>query len=222
VTKPPAALDEIYEGRFDDRDRRAKIAIWSEIVPFLGRFVDPAKPVLDIACDAGYFINQVSASDRWATDIRDMRAYLDARVRFVQADGLALASHLPADHFGTAFMSNYLEHLPSSDAVIEQLRVVRELLAPGGRLVVLQPNVRLVGGRYWDFIDHHVPLTERSLVEAGESVGMRTVKVITRFLPFSTKSALPQSPALVRLYLAVPLAWRLLGKQTLYVAERPS
>jgi SAM-dependent methyltransferase len=140
----------------------------------------------------------------------------------VQADGLALAEELPADHFGTAFMSNYLEHLPSSDAVIEQLRVVRQLLAPGGRAVVLQPNVRLVGGRYWDFIDHHVPLTERSLVEAGESVGLRTVKVITRFLPFTSKGALPRSQALVRLYLEVPLAWRLLGKQTLYVAERPA
>lgn len=222
VTRPPAALDEIYQVRFDEHERLAKMAIWAEIVPFIARFVDVGRPLVDIACDAGYFINQVDAVERWATDIRDMRAYLDDGVRFVQADGLGLAAELPADYFGTAFMSNYLEHLPSSDAVIEQFRVVRELLAPRGRVVVLQPNVRLVGGRYWDFIDHHVPLTERSLVEAGEAVGLRTVKVITRFLPFSTKSALPQSPALVRLYLAIPLAWRLLGKQTLYVAERPS
>lgn len=222
MTRPPAALDEIYQVRFDERERRAKMAVWAEIVPFLGRYMDADRPVVDIGCDAGYFINQVSARERWATDIRDMRVYLEDGVRFAQADGLALAAELPADHFGTAFMSNYLEHLPSSDAVIEQLRVVRQLLTAGGRVVVLQPNVRLVGGRYWDFIDHHVPLTERSLVEAGESVGLRTVKVITRFLPFSTKGALPPSPNLVRLYLAMPFAWRLLGKQTLYVAERPS
>jgi hypothetical protein len=118
-------------------------------------------------------------------------------------------------------MSNYLEHLASSDAVIEQLRVAGGLLEPGGRAIVLQPNVRLVGGRYWDFIDHRVPLTERSLVEAGELAGLRTVKVITRFLPFTTKTWLPQSPALVRLYLALPIAWRFLGKQTLYIGERP-
>ena len=220
--RPPAALDEIYQVRFDERERLAKMAIWAQIVPFLARYVDAGRPLVDIACDAGYYINQAHAVERWATDIRDMRAYLDDGVQFVQADGLALADELPADHFGTAFMSNYLEHLPSSDAVIEQLRVVRQVLAPGGRAVVLQPNVRLVGGRYWDFIDHHVPLTERSLVEAGESVGLRTVKVITRFLPFTSKGALPRSPALVRLYLGVPLAWRLLGKQTLYVAERPA
>jgi len=220
--RPPAALDDIYQVRFDERERLIKMAIWAEIVPFLSRFLDAGRPLVDIACDAGYFINQVNAAERWATDIRDMRHYLDNGVRFVQADGLTLAAELPVDHFGTVFMSNYLEHLPSSEAVIEQLRVARQLLAPGGRAVVLQPNVRLVGGRYWDFIDHHVPLTERSLVEAGESVGLRTVKVITRFLPFSSKGALPRSPALVRLYLGVPLAWRLLGKQTLYVAERPS
>jgi len=220
--RPPAALDDIYQVRFDERERLIKMAIWAEIVPFLSRFLDAGRPLVDIACDAGYFINQVNAAERWATDIRDMRHYLDNGVRFVQADGLTLTAELPVDHFGTVFMSNYLEHLPSSEAVIEQLRVARQLLAPGGRAVVLQPNVRLVGGRYWDFIDHHVPLTERSLVEAGESVGLRTVKVITRFLPFSSKGALPRSPALVRLYLGVPLAWRLLGKQTLYVAERPS
>jgi len=220
--RPPAALDDIYQVRFDERERLIKMAIWAEIVPFLSRFLDAGRPLVDIACDAGYFINQVNAAERWATDIRDMRHYLDNGVRFVQADGLTLAAELPVDHFGTVFMSNYLEHLPSSEAVIEQLRVARQLLAPGGRAVVLQPNVRLVGGRYWDFIDHHVPLTERSLVEAGESVGLRTVKVITRFLPFSSKGALPRSPALVRLYLGVPLAWRLLGKQTLYVAERSS
>ena len=45
---------------------------------------------------------------------------------------------------------------------------------------------------------------------------------MTRFLPYTTKGRLPQTSGLVRLYLALPLAWRLLGKQTLYVAERPT
>ena len=83
-----------------------------------------------------------------------MSAVLPADVRFVQASGLELDDRAPAAHFGTVFMSNYLEHLESSDAVIEQLAVVRQLLAPGGRAIVLQPNIRLVGPRYWDFIDH--------------------------------------------------------------------
>jgi hypothetical protein len=114
-------------------------------------------------------------------------------------------------------MSNYLEHLESSEAVIEQLRVAARILRPGGHVVVLQPNIRLVGSRYWDFIDHKVALTERSLLEAAELAGLRTVKLTTRFIPYSTKGRLPSNAALVRAYLAFPPAWRLMGKQTLYV-----
>jgi hypothetical protein len=87
-------------------------------------------------------------------------------------------------------------------------------------VIVLQPNVRLIGGRYWDFIDHSVALTERSLVEAAELAGFATVELIVRFLPYTTKSWLPQHPLLVKAYLSFPPAWLLMGKQTLYVGER--
>jgi hypothetical protein len=117
-------------------------------------------------------------------------------------------------------MSNYLEHLDSSDAVVEQLAVARRLLAPGGRVVVLQPNIRLVGARYWDFIDHRVALTERSLLEAAELAGLRADVIVTRFLPYSTKGRLPSAGTLVRAYLAFPPAWWILGKQTLFVGSR--
>ena len=120
----------------------------------------------------------------------------------MQASGLELDSALPLAHFGTVFMSNYLEHLESSDAVIQQLSVVRRLLAPGGRAIVLQPNIRLVGPRYWDFIDHRVALTERSLLEAAELAGLRTHTLVTRFIPYSTKGRLPAAPWLVRAYLS--------------------
>jgi SAM-dependent methyltransferase len=214
-------LDDVYRARFDERGRRGKMSVWAEIVAHLQRWIDPQRPVLDVACDAGYFIRHVRASERWATDIRDVSAELPADVHFVCTDGLHLREALPTGHFGTVFMSNYLEHLESSHQVVEQLRIAHDLLGAGGRLVVLQPNVRLVGGGYWDFIDHHVALTERSLVEAGELAGLRTVRLVTRFLPYTTKGRLPQARRLVRLYLRFPPAWLVLGKQTLYVAERP-
>jgi SAM-dependent methyltransferase len=213
-------LDRVYATRFGESEQAGKDRLWPAIVAHLERyFVDG--PVLDIACDRGYFIRNVRAPERWATDVRDVADGLPPDVRFVQADGLALTDALPARHFGVAFMSNYLEHLPSRDAVIEQLRVARELLRPGGRVIVMQPNIRLIGGAYWDFIDHKVPLTERSLEEAAATAGFETHELITRFLPYTTKSRLPQHPALVRAYLAFPPAWWLLGKQTLYVGERP-
>jgi hypothetical protein len=44
---------------------------------------------------------------------------------------------------------------------------------------------------------------------------------IDRFLPYSTQGSLPTHPWLVRLYLHVPLVWKLLGKQFLVVASKP-
>ena len=210
---------DLYSVRFNARDAVAKDRIWREIVAFLERWIDPAAPVLDVACDRGHFIRFAVGSERWATDIRDVGANLPSDVRFIQSSGLDLVPQVPSGHFGTVFMSNYLEHLPSADAVVEQLRVARQMLRSGGRVIVLQPNIRLVGPRYWDFIDHKVALTENSLQEAADLAGLRTVKLIPRFLPYSTKGRLPAHPALVRLYLRFPPAWRLLGKQTLYVGE---
>ena len=218
----PQHLDQIYSRRFSDADAMRKDAIWREIAAYLQRFVDPGAVVVDIACDRGDFVRNIRAREKWGTDLRDVSAHLDDDVRFVRADGLGLGAVLPGGHFDVVFMSNYLEHLPSGDAVVRQLEVARGLLKPGGRVIVLQPNVRLVGGRYWDFIDHSVALTEHSLEEAAHLAGLRTVRTIVRFLPFTTKSRLPQHPRLVRAYLALPPVWLLLGKQTLYLAERPA
>jgi ubiquinone/menaquinone biosynthesis C-methylase UbiE len=213
-------LDRVYHRRFSDDEARKKAELWVEIVAYLNRFVPPGAVVLDIACDRGDFIRNVSAGERWASDLRDMTEYLPPDVNFVQADGLELADRVPNGYFDLVFMSNYLEHLPSGEAVVAQLDVARRLLKPGGRVLVLQPNIRFVGAAYWDFIDHKVALTEKSLVEAGELVGLETEKLIKRFLPYTTKSALPQSRRLVRTYLALSPAWRILGKQTLYLARR--
>jgi ubiquinone/menaquinone biosynthesis C-methylase UbiE len=148
-------------------------------------------------------------------------ATLPQDVHFVRASGLDLAGVLPTNSFDLAFFSNYLEHLASTEAVLQQLRVTFELLKPGGRVLILQPNIRLIGGSYWDFIDHQTALTEKSLAEAAVMAGFKTKQVIARFLPYTTKSRLPQHPLLVRAYLNFPPAWLLLGKQTLYLGEKP-
>jgi SAM-dependent methyltransferase len=214
-------LDRVYARRFEDPDEAAKDRLWMEIGRYLQRYVDSDSPVLDIACDRGYFIRNVRAAEKWAADMRDVSASLPPDVHFVRSNGLELASVAPKAHFGTVFMSNYLEHLATGEQVIEQLRVAGELLEPGGRVVVLQPNIRLVGPAYWDFIDHKVALTEKSLVEAAEIAGFQTERVVVRFLPYTTKSRIPQHPLLVRTYLHLKLAWRLMGGQTLYIGRRP-
>jgi ubiquinone/menaquinone biosynthesis C-methylase UbiE len=215
------AVDAIYSKRFDDADARAKDAVWREVTAYLQRFVPPDSTVIDIACDRGDFVRHITAAEKWATDLRDVSGYLTPDVRFVACNALDLSSHVEVEHFDVAFMSNYLEHLAGPDEVIRQLQEVYRVLRPGGRVIILQPNIRLVGGHYWDFIDHRVALTERSLDEAVALAGLRTVHLVTRFLPFTTKSRLPQHRLLVRGYLRFPPAWTLLGKQTLLVAQRP-
>jgi SAM-dependent methyltransferase len=219
---PPIVLKEVYEQRFDEADEASKEAIWRELGKFLQRYIQPNARVVDIACDLGYFIRNINATDRWATDIRNVGIALPKDVHFVHASGLELADVMPNSHFDLAFFSNYLEHLPSTEAVLQQLRVTFSLLKPGGRVLILQPNIRLIGGAYWDFIDHQTALTDRSLAEAATMAGFRTKQVIARFMPYTTKSRLPQHPLLVRAYLAFPPAWWLMGKQTLYLGEKPA
>jgi 2-polyprenyl-3-methyl-5-hydroxy-6-metoxy-1,4-benzoquinol methylase len=213
-------VDRVYEQRFLAADAQRKSNFWRELARYLQRFVPRDGTILDLACDRGDFIANVAAAEKWATDVRDVSAHLPRDVRFVQADGLLLHQKLPNEHFDLVFTSNYLEHLPSGDAVVEQLEVVAKLLTPRGRVMILQPNIRLTGAAYWDFIDHKVALTERSLVEAAELCGFETERLIKRFLPYTTKSRLPQSRFAVRLYLAFRPAWFFLGKQTLYVGRR--
>ncbi|MEO6798008.1 MAG: methyltransferase domain-containing protein [Candidatus Dormibacter sp.] len=211
------SLDQVYAQRFPESSAMERGKLWRPVVRYLQRFIDRPGAVLDLACDHGDFIRNIQAEEKWATDIRDVSGFLPKDVQFVRADGLALAEHLPNRHFDAIFMSNYLEHLPDPGDVIRQFEVCARLLRRGGRVIVLQPNIRLVGGRYWDFIDHKVALTERSLTEAAGLAGFETVKLIVRFLPYTTQSRLPHHPALVSGYLRLPLAWRVMGKQTLYV-----
>ena len=218
---PPIVLKEVYEQRFDAADQARKEAIWRELGRFLQRYVPDDGRVVDIACDLGYFIRNIHARERWATDIRDVGSSLPGDVHFVRASGLDLADVLPNDSFDVAFFSNYLEHLPSTEAVLEQLRVTFAVLKPGGRVLIMQPNIRLIGGAYWDFNDHQTALSEKSLAEAATMAGFKTRQVITRFMPYTTKGRMPQHPLLVRAYLKFPPAWLLLGKQTLYVGEKP-
>ena len=138
----------------------------------------------------------------------------------MQCNGLDIAKALPLGHFGTVFMSNYLEHLDTPDAVLHQLVASYAVTRPGGRVVILQPNIRLVHEAYWDFLDHRVAMTDKNLREACEAAGYRSERIVVRFLPYTTKSRLPQSELLVSAYLRVAPARWLLGKQSLYIGVR--
>ena len=178
--------------------------------------------MVDIGAGLGEFLRHIRCGKTIAVDIEPMygRA-LPTGTLEIHAPSHELSRHVAPDSVDVVFCSNFFEHLPDSATFLATLVEIRKVLRPGGRLLALQPNIRFTGGAYWDFVDHHLPLTDRTLVEAAVSVGFEVQEVIPRFLPYTTRSRLPQAPWLVRLYLAIRPAWWVLGKQTWFVARKP-
>jgi hypothetical protein len=50
------------------------------------------------------------------------------------------------------------------------------------------------------------------MAEALEISGFKTEKAIAQFLPYTMRGKLPPHPLLVRLCLALPIFWRILGE----------
>ena len=213
---------KLYSVRFNERDKAHKDRIWRVLCrSFFQRYVGADDTVVDLGAGFCEFINHIAARRRIAVDIsEDVKTHAVAGVEVLLAPSDDMRA-LGDGAVDVVFASNFFEHLPTKSDLLRTLAEVRRVLRPGGRLLILQPNIRYAGGAYWDFFDHHLPLTERSLVEALELAALQPVEVRARFLPFSTKSALPQHPALVWLYLRVPLAHRLLGRQSWIVAQKP-
>lgn len=217
------SLEQIYANRFPDRERAAKARLWRTLCSsFFARYVPAGGTVLDVGAGFCDFINHVSAARRIAVDLNPETARAAAAgVEVLTIPLERLDEAIEPESVDLAFASNVFEHLRGPDVLLDVLAALRRVLRPGGRLMVLQPNVRAVGAAFWDFVDHTLPLTEKGMTEALEVSGFEVVECRARFLPYTTKSRLPQWSWLVRAYLALPPAQRLLGGQMLVVARRP-
>ncbi|HSX61389.1 MAG TPA: methyltransferase domain-containing protein [Tahibacter sp.] len=221
MSESKVELDKLYNQRFPEAALAQKHAIWKVLCrDFFSRYVKTTDTVVDIGAGYCEFINNIQAGKKIAVDLNpDVRRFASPDVRVINESCTAIRE-LDSDSVDVVFMSNFLEHLPSKDLVLDTFRESQRILRKGGRVMVLQPNIRYLPGEYWDYFDHHTPLTERSLVEGLQLAGLEPTTVIAKFLPYTTKSRLPQAPWLVQLYLKVPLAWHVLGKQAFVVAEK--
>lgn len=212
-------LDEIYQRRFAG-DLAYRNRVWRVLTTaFFSRYIGPGDTVLDLGCGYGEFINNISCARRIGMDANpDSAKHLQSDVEMLEQD-CSSEWGLPADSLDVVFTSNLLEHLPNKGAVEATLHNAYRCLKPGGRFVALGPNVKYVGGRYWDFWDHHLPITEASLAEALEISGFSVQQSIPRFLPYSMSGGQRYPDALIRLYLAIPPAWKVAGRQFLVVAH---
>jgi SAM-dependent methyltransferase len=216
-------LTQLYRNRFDEADRARKARVWDVLYGHVfARWVKPDDTVLDVGAGFCEFINAARAQRRIAVDLNpDAKRFAGPGVELHTASASRL-DFLGNGGADVVFSSNFLEHLPNKDEVGSVVREILRVLRPGGTLMLLGPNVRLIPGAYWDFFDHHVPLSERSLCELLALTGFEIEHVEARFLPYTTRSALPQAPWLVRLYLLLrPFSSAVLGKQFLIVARKP-
>lgn len=216
-------FEALYHQRFSPRERARRRRIWAVLCRhFFSRYIRPTDAVLDLGAGLCDFIDQIDCARKFALDVTPaVRELASPEVTTFVADARRLPT-LGLPPLDVVFASNVFEHVPTKTVLIEILHAVRASLRPGGRLIAMQPNLRYVGGEYWDFLDHHIPLTHRTMEEVLTITGFELEEVRPRFLPYTTKSLLPQHPALVWLYLQCPPLHRLLGKQMLIVASKPS
>ena len=214
-------LDLLYQGRFSKKEVECKSRIWVVLCKyFFQDYVSPKDTVLDLG--AGYcdFINHIQCQKKLAVDLNvDTPSLAHADVTVEQTSSTNL-SFLADESIDVVFTSNFLEHLRTKEEALQTFNEVHRVLKKGGLFLILQPNIRHVGFEYWDFFDHHIALTDKSLVEGLLIKEFKIKRVISKFLPFTTKSKIPQHPFLVWIYLKIPLVWRVMGKQSFLVAEK--
>jgi SAM-dependent methyltransferase len=216
----PTELQAIYQNRFDQR-LVYRNRVWQILVSkFFSKLIRPDTRVLDLGCGYGEFINNISCSEKFAMDMNPSAAHrLSNDVTFIEQDCTS-EWRVPADYFDVVFTSNFFEHLPSKTALSATISQVRRCLRQGGIIIAMGPNVRFVGGAYWDFWDHHIPLTDAALVEVLSLNGFVVVSSIPRFLPYTMVNQRATPTMLVSIYLKLPLLWRFMGKQFVVVGRK--
>ena len=214
-------LAEQYRLRFE-RTAEYRDAVWRVLcADYFSRFIRPDASLLDLGSGWGEFIRNVAAGTKYALDLNP-----DAKVR--TAAGVTVLSQdctvewqLPADSLDVVFTSNLLEHLPDKCAVERTIEQAFRALKPRGQLICMGPNITYVGGAYWDFWDHHVALTERSLSELLSMSGFTVEHCIPRFLPYTMSAGRTWPISFLKAYLRLPFAWKFFGKQFLVVGRKP-
>lgn len=213
------SLEEIYKRRFskDIEFRKGMYKILCDV--FFKKYVPKDSIVLDIAAGYCEFINNIKAKKKIALDLNpDVKKFANSDVKIIISSSADMKT-IENNSIDVAFTSNFFEHLNKED-IIKTIKEIHRVLKKDGKFLILQPNIRFCHKDYWMFFDHITPLDDRSLSEALEINGFKVAECKPRFLPYTTKSKLPKSLLLLKIYLRIPIIQRILGKQAFIYAKK--
>ena len=212
----------LYDVRFSPGERDRKAGVWNVLVAHAFQpWIPAGGVVLDLGCGFGEFSNNVVADRRIAVDVsEESAAFLDPEIDF-RAGDIGAIPWVADNSVDAVFTSNVLEHLSDRDHVVRAVREARRVLRSGGVFIAMGPNIRYLAGPYWDFWDHVVPISDRSICELLEMLQFEIVDAVPRFLPYTTKGRLPASGFMLSLYLRMRILWPFFGRQFLVRARKP-
>ena len=144
--------------------------VLSDHVRFAAQAIEPPGPVLDVGCGGGLFLDGLEQKGfvGFGSDVSLQAAKVCGR-RFGIPAVVGSLPNLPfqADSFGLVTMFHVLEHLHDP---LGAIAAARDILPPGGRLVIQTPNAEcwqmLLLGERWTGFDiprHLINFTARDL-----------------------------------------------------------
>jgi len=170
-----------------------------ESLAALRGLLDPADQrvrLLNVGCFDGGVLDVFKANTRWKLAGTESNADAAAAARAKGHDVRDVAPHEAAlalsvgEQFDVIVLSNTVEHLQHPLLVLRRLR---QLLRPGGLLVLNQPNldsahVKIFGPTWghWQVPYHRVLTGRRGLKRMAELADFRVVRLRTRTLPYPT------------------------------------
>jgi len=213
-------VTQIYEKRFSGLENYRN-QVWKILIEeFFSKWIRSTDHILDLGCGYGEFINNTKCEVRHAMDLNPKsQSLLTDGIVFHQQD-CSESWNIDSNSLDLVFTSNFFEHLPNKESLDRTISEIKKALKPEGRLVAMGPNISVLKGKYWDFWDHHVALSDQSLGELLEVHDLSIEKSISRFLPYNMVRVRKRPLFLVSLYLKCPLFWRFCGKQFLIVAQK--
>jgi len=213
-------LDQIYEIRFSGFEKYRN-EVWKILLDkFFTKWVAQDATILDLGCGYGEFINQADAKVKHAMDLNPRtRELLNGDVIFHEQD-CSLPWPFEENSLDLIFTSNFFEHLPDKKSLDATIFEAKKCLKSGGKIIAMGPNISVLNGKYWDFWDHHVALSEQSMSELLEIHKLKILSSLPRFLPYNMVRIKKKPLFFLQLYLMLPIVWRFFGKQFLIVAEK--